>query len=150
MSARPIAVAALGFLLLTNSGLADTSLKSGPQVGEKNNPARVLSPVGRRSGGRLHAAARSGSQADAVALIFVREMSDPWTSLVKKIDQRVNESAGHRTSGPELGTYIIFDNNANGLDKQRSARWLRRNRWKRVSLGIGTPPGDYNLAKKPM
>jgi hypothetical protein len=37
MSARLIASAALTALLLTSSGLAETPLKSGPQVGERNN-----------------------------------------------------------------------------------------------------------------
>ncbi|MBY0524407.1 MAG: hypothetical protein K2R98_13460 [Gemmataceae bacterium] len=37
MSSRLIAGAALGALLLTGTVLADDSLKSGPQVGDRNN-----------------------------------------------------------------------------------------------------------------
>ncbi len=72
-------------------------------------------------------------------------MSEPLTSLVKKIDRRVNEAAGVRQSGPELGTYVIFVNNAEGMDCElhdmAEREWL-----KRVSLGIGVVPADYNIA----
>src|SRR5262249_5067378 len=86
--------------------------------------------------------------ADLVALIFVREGSDPLTSLVKKIDERVNEAAGHVQSGaPELGTYIIYLNNSVGLDQQLRGM-AEYDSLKRVSLGIGTPPADYSLAKE--
>ena len=37
MATRLLASAGLGALLLTSSGLAETPLKSGPQVGERNN-----------------------------------------------------------------------------------------------------------------
>jgi hypothetical protein len=37
MSPRLIVCTALGALLLASSGLAEDSLKSGPQVGERNN-----------------------------------------------------------------------------------------------------------------
>jgi hypothetical protein len=37
MSARLIAAAALGVVLFTDIGLAETPLKSGPQVGDRNN-----------------------------------------------------------------------------------------------------------------
>jgi hypothetical protein len=51
MSARLIAAAALGIVLFTGSGLAETPLKSGPQVGERNNrrgfyPQWVAGPAG--------------------------------------------------------------------------------------------------------
>jgi hypothetical protein len=74
-------------------------------------------------------------------------MSEPLTSLVKKIDQRVNEAAAIRQSGPELGTYIIFGNNAEGLDRQLR-EMAEKESLKRVSLGIGVVPGDYNIAKE--
>lgn len=73
-------------------------------------------------------------------------MSEPLTSLVKKIDQRVNEAAGHRQSDPELGTYVIFVNNAEGLDCELHGMAAAQS-LKRVSLGIGAVPADYNIAK---
>jgi hypothetical protein len=74
-------------------------------------------------------------------------MSEPLTSLVKKIDQRVNEAAGVRQSGPELGTYVIFVNNADGLECDLD-EMARNESLKRVSLGIGAVPADYNIAKE--
>jgi hypothetical protein len=42
MSARLIATAALGVVLFAGSGLAETPLKSGPQVGDRNNKRGFL------------------------------------------------------------------------------------------------------------
>ena len=50
-------------------------------------------------------------------MIFVREMSDPLTSLVKKMNQKVNEAAGKYKEGRNLGTYLII-NDAPGLADQ--------------------------------
>ncbi len=74
-------------------------------------------------------------------------MNEPLTSLVKKIDERVNEAAGRRQSGPELGTYIIFPNNAEGLDCELHDM-AERLSLKRVSLGIGVVPDDYKIARE--
>jgi hypothetical protein len=75
----------------------------------------------------------------------VREKSDSLASLVKKIDERVNEAAG-RQKGPELGTYLIFPNNADGLDQQ--LRTLAAHETlQRVSIGIGAVPDAYNLSR---
>ena len=40
---------------------------------------------------------------DLVALIFAREISDPLTSLVKKIDQRLDAIAGKTARPPGAG-----------------------------------------------
>ena len=67
------------------------------------------------------------------------------TSLVKKIDQRVDAVAG-KTARP-LGAYVLFVNNADGLDKQLRGL-AEKESLKRVSLCIGEPPGDYGVAKE--
>jgi hypothetical protein len=70
------------------------------------------------------------------------------TGLVKKIDARVNEAAGHvQSGGSELGTYIIYLNNSDGLDQQLRGM-AEYDSLKRVSLGIGAPPADYKLAQE--
>lgn len=51
-------------------------------------------------------------------------MSDPLTGLVKKIDQRVNEAAGHAKSGPELGTYVISCNNSADTEGHALQRFI--------------------------
>jgi hypothetical protein len=75
----------------------------------------------------------------------VRETSDPLTSLVKKIDQRMQAAAG-KTSRP-LGAYVLFLNNSNGLD-QRLRQVGEKEAIKRVALGIGVPPADYAVANE--
>lgn len=64
------------------------------------------------------------------------------TSLVKKIEQRL-DTAGKAPR--TLGVYVIFDSKAEGLDKQLHGM-AEKDALKRVSLGIGTPPQDYQVA----
>jgi hypothetical protein len=80
---------------------------------------------------------------DLVALLFVRETSDPLTSLVKKIEHRVESAAG-KTPRP-VGAYVIFVNNSDGLDK-RLLGLAEKEGLKRVSLCIGEPPRNYEIA----
>ncbi len=82
---------------------------------------------------------------DLVALIFVRETSDPLASLVKKIEKEMDAAAG-KTERP-MGVYIIFDSNVDGLDKQLIAM-AEMQSLHRVSLCIGPPPEDYEVSKE--
>jgi hypothetical protein len=75
----------------------------------------------------------------------VRDTSDPLTSLVKKIDQRMQAAVG-RTPRP-LGAYFLFMNNTSGLD-QRLRRLAETQALKQVALGIAIPPADYAVAKE--
>ena len=67
------------------------------------------------------------------------------TSLVKKIDQRVEAAAAKL--GRHLGTYVLFVNNADGLDKQLRGL-AEKQGLKRVSLCIGAPPKNYEVANE--
>jgi hypothetical protein len=73
----------------------------------------------------------------------VREPSDPLTSLVKKIDQRM-QAAAAKTRRP-LGAYVLYMNNRSGLD-QRLRRLAETEPIKSVTLGIGVPPRNYEVA----
>jgi len=75
----------------------------------------------------------------------VRETSDPLTSLVKKIDQRMQAAVGKTRR--ELGAYVMVMNNGNGLD-QRLRRLAETEGLQRVALGIGAPPADYEVANE--
>src|SRR4051794_26533895 len=75
-------------------------------------------------------------------MLFVRETSDSLTSLVKKIDQRMQ--AAHGRTKRALGSYVIFLNAAPGLDGQLRAI-AAKEAVKRVALGIGVPPNDYQV-----
>jgi hypothetical protein len=70
-------------------------------------------------------------------------MSDPLTGLVKKIEQRVNAAAG-KTDRP-VGAYVIFVSNPDGLEKQLRGM-AEKETLKRVSLCIGDPPRNYEVA----
>ena len=66
------------------------------------------------------------------------------TSLVKKIDQRLQAAMGKTPRA--LGVYVLFEGNgSNGLERQ--IRWMTINGdLKRVSLCIGGPPPDYQVS----
>jgi hypothetical protein len=66
------------------------------------------------------------------------------TGLVKKIDRRL-EAAGKAPR--HRGAYVIFDSKADGLDK-RLRGIAEKEALKRVTLGIGAPPADYQVAKE--
>ena len=65
------------------------------------------------------------------------------TSLVKKIDERMQAAVG-KTQRP-LGAYVLFMNDAGGLD-ERLRVLAKTHGLERVALGIGVPPQDYALA----
>ena len=64
------------------------------------------------------------------------------TGLVKKIDQRL-EAAGTTPRPP--GVYVIFVNNADGLD-QRLRAMAEKAALKRVHLCVGAPPKNYEVS----
>jgi hypothetical protein len=75
--------------------------------------------------------------------VFVRETSDPLTSLVKKIDKRMQAAVG-QTKRP-LGAYVMFLKDEKGLDQQLRGL-AEKEAIQRVALGIGAPPPDYAVA----
>jgi hypothetical protein len=66
------------------------------------------------------------------------------TSLVKKIDQRLQTTA---QSPNALAVYVLHMNNSNGLD-QRLRTLAEKESLKRVMLGIGVPPQTYEIANE--
>jgi hypothetical protein len=77
-----------------------------------------------------------------VALIFVRDMSDPLTGLVKRIDARINEASPKHTKS-KLGTFVIVGDAPGRADQLRSlAQWEGLNR---VNLCIGAAPQRYEV-----
>jgi hypothetical protein len=78
-------------------------------------------------------------------LVFVRETSDPLTSLVKKIEKQVEAASGK--SPRTLGAYVIFQTNSDCLEMRLHAM-ADKEELKRVCIGIGAPPQDYEVAKE--
>lgn len=69
------------------------------------------------------------------------------TSLVKKIDQRCDEAADKLAGGRQPGTFIIYSNNAKGLDEQLRGL-AEKEALKRVSLCIGAFPARYEVSEE--
>lgn len=68
-------------------------------------------------------------------------MSDPLTSLVKKIDQRLQTV--RKTARPP-GVYVLFDSKAGGLADQIRGM-AKKEAIQRVLLCIGPPPRNYQV-----
>jgi hypothetical protein len=76
-------------------------------------------------------------------MIFAREVSDPLTGLVKRIDQATGtNSANH------MGSFIVFCNDEKGLEA-RLKDLAKREKLKDIVLTIDAPAGPegFNIAK---
>ena len=76
-------------------------------------------------------------------MIFAREISDPLTSLVKKIDEAVAKNSSAR-----MGSFVVFCSDDEGLEKKLKDLAKKEN-LKKVVLTIDNPSGPtkYNVAK---
>jgi hypothetical protein len=76
-------------------------------------------------------------------MIFAREISDPLTSLVKKID-----AATAKNSECSMGSFVVFLNDDEGLE-QKLKDLAEKEKLDKIALAIDTPNGPprYNLAK---
>ena len=77
-------------------------------------------------------------------MIFAREVSDPLTSLVKKID-----AATVKNNECKMGSFIVFLNDEEGLDKKLKDL-ADKQKLEKIVLAIDNPAGpkDYNIAKE--
>jgi hypothetical protein len=76
-------------------------------------------------------------------LIFVREVNDPLTSLVKQIDETVDEASGKQKNGQKLGTFVIIGDAEGRADQLREI--AKKNALKQVCLCIGAAPPRYEV-----
>ena len=72
----------------------------------------------------------------------MRELSDPLTGLVKKVDDKVKAAAGQYKGG--LGAYFIFPDAPGLADRLRSL--AKTEALSHVSLAIGVAPPRYEVA----
>src|SRR5438128_564085 len=68
-------------------------------------------------------------------MIFAREISDPLTSLVKKIDE-----ATEKNSGSRMGSFVVFTSVEEGLDKKLK-ELASNEKIKKTVLCIDNPAG---------
>jgi hypothetical protein len=77
-------------------------------------------------------------------MIFAREISDPLTSLVKKID-----AATLKNKDCKMGSFVVFLNDEEGLDKKLKDL-ADKQKLEKIALAIDNPAGpkEYNIAKE--
>ena len=76
-------------------------------------------------------------------MVFAREISDPLTSLVKK----VNET--NKDKGSKMGSFVVFLSDDEGMEKKLKGL-AEKEKVDKTWLMLDNPsgPADYNLAKK--
>jgi hypothetical protein len=81
--------------------------------------------------------------ANPVAMIFAREVSDPLTSLVKKIDAATADA-----SKCKMGSFVVFMSDTEGL-KDQLKKLAKDEDLKKTVLSIDNPAGPkgYNIVK---
>lgn len=102
---RKFSIAALSFLglaLVLGTVLAGESLKSGPQEGEElAGPFHPLNVNGPNAGEKFCQYCKNGN--NPVAMVFARDVSEPLTTLIKKIDAATGEH-----SDAKMGSFVVF------------------------------------------
>src|SRR5579862_1570501 len=76
-------------------------------------------------------------------MIFAREISDPLTSLVKKLDEVTGKNTGCK-----MGSFVVFCSDDEKLEKDLKALG-EKEKLKSLVLTIDSPAGppDYKIAK---
>ncbi len=108
MTKRFLAGASLALALLVGGAFAADPLKSGPQVGkavEAFEPRNVTGPFAPDE----HCLVCWTASKPGV-MILARHLSDPLTSLVKKVD------AANREQGDKMRSFVVFLDDEKGLD----------------------------------
>ncbi|MCI0421079.1 MAG: hypothetical protein L0312_17940 [Acidobacteria bacterium] len=140
---RLLAASFVVLAVLLGSTLAgDAPIKSGPQVKEKvPGPFHPLNVTGEFAGKKNCLFCSNGD--NPVAMVFARQPSDALTTLIKKID-----TATAKNSGCSMGSFVVFLNDSEGLEKQLKAVAEKEN-IKHCVLSIDNPAGPkgYNVNK---
>jgi hypothetical protein len=76
-------------------------------------------------------------------MIFAREVSDPLTGLVKKIDE-----ATSKHSAEHMGSFVVFCSDDEGLENKLKDL-AKKEKLSKIVLTIDNPagPADYKIAK---
>jgi hypothetical protein len=132
------------FLLLFSGGLlfALEPLKAGLQPGE--HLPGIFEPlnVNGEFAGQKHCLVCENGL-NPVVMIFARDVNDPLVRLVGKLDAAATT---HRKQ--ELGSFVVFLNEREGMDKQL-AETAKKSALKHVVLSIDDPAGpeDFKVTK---
>ncbi len=143
MNRRLILAAAVAASCLVLAAWAAEPLKSGLQPGERLSatfePLNVTGPYA----GEPHCLVCENGLSPVV-MIFAREPSDRLLDLLAKVDAA---TARHREAS--LGSFVVFLNDKEGLDKQL-ADAAKKHELKQIVLSIDAPAGPegFEIAKE--
>jgi hypothetical protein len=142
MKTRHVALLALAMAFLAGTALAEDALVSGPQVDQKvPGPFHPLNITGSNAGEKFCLFCVNGSH--PVAMVFARDVSPELTKLIKKID-----SETVKNEGCEMGSFVVFLNDKEGLEKDLKDV-AKDSGIKKTVLAIDNPAGpkNYKVAK---
>jgi hypothetical protein len=128
--------------LIVGTVMAAETVKSGPQVGDKlAGPFHPLNINGDKAGEKNCLYCSNGDH--PVAMVFAREVSEPLTKLIKKID-----ACTAKNSGAKMGSFVVFCNDDEKLADQLK-ELAKTAELKETILAIDNPAGPkgYNVSK---
>jgi hypothetical protein len=136
------ALMVVGSALLVAGVNAGGSLKSGPQAGQEvPGPFHPLNVTGASAGKKACLYCANGG--NPVAVVFAREATPAVAKLLKSLDEATVKNAK-----AEMGSYAVFCNDKDGLDKTLE-KLASEQKLTKLVLSIDNPAGpkSYNIAK---
>ena len=130
------------FALVAGAVLAGEAVKSGPQCGEElAGPFHPLNVTGPNAGEKQCLYCKNGN--NPVAMIFAREVSEPLTTLIKKID---SATADHKEA--KMGSFVVFLSDSEDLPTKLKDV-AEKESIKECVLSIDNPAGPkgYKVSK---
>lgn len=136
-----IAFGTFAFLALTVFSVnADENLKSGIPVGKQVRAFHPLNVTGPAAGEKRCLVCSNGN--NPVAVIFARKLSDPLTTLVKKID-----AATVKNKSANMGSFVVFLNDDESLSDSLKSM-AKKQGLSECILSIDNPagPSGFDIA----
>ena len=140
---RTATASALVLALCIGGVFAAEKLTSGPQVGQTvPGPFHPLNINGAKAGEKNCLYCQNGN--NPVAMIFAREVSEPLTTLIKKLD-----SATEANKDAKMGSFVVFLSDAEDL-QSKLKEVADKESLKNIILSIDNPAGPkgYKVSKE--
>ncbi len=143
MLSAAILGSALAVVIVSGVNAGGAVVKSGPKVGEDvPGPFHPLNVTGESKGKKACLYCANGG--NPVAVIFAREASPAVAKLLKELD-----AATVKNDKAQMGSYAVFCNDKDGLDKQLE-KLADDQKLQKLVLSIDNPAGPkgYGIAKE--
>jgi hypothetical protein len=142
MKSRIAIASFLGLAVVVATSVAAENLESGPQLGKRiPGPFHPLNVTGAKAGQKNCLVCQNG--ANPVAMIFARDVSEPLTTLIKKVD-----AATMQNKDKQMGSFVVFLNDSEDFPK-KVKEVAAKTGVKECVLSIDNPAGPeaYKVAK---